>query len=273
MCADVDEYESIGRPLKLKVVAPKDGCKVERAELRSDQSVAILPIDGGAKQGFTIVDSSKTDIVIATAKCPPPPPVDTAARARPVKFHTKSLKANGTANQIVHKVKWDSSSGSLADLEHLKTREDVSWSEGVPHEFRPCPQAPEYERPGSHNGHGPSSATFGSAEDVHSIVPPNACLFKGQREDGSPLANKQKTSTWVQKQVYQYGKPEGDNQLPWQAQQHPNNKDAEYTLERWAVRKGKDLVIHMTKKAVNERDMFGRLRKSKGKRSVKGVFS
>ena len=130
MCADVDEYEPNQQSLKLMVVAPKDGCKVERAELRSDQSVAILPIDGGAKQGFTIVDSSKTDIVIATAKCPSPPPVDTAARARPVKFRTKSLKAKEAANTIEHILKWGTSSGSLNDLEGLDTREDVSWSEG-----------------------------------------------------------------------------------------------------------------------------------------------
>ena len=106
MCADVDEYESINSLLELKVVAPKDGCNVESALLDGDQSVAILPIDGGAKQGFTIVDSSETDFVIATAECPPPPPVDTTASSKPVKFRTESLKAEGV-NAIVHKFKWE----------------------------------------------------------------------------------------------------------------------------------------------------------------------
>ena len=72
----------------------------------------------------------------------------------------------------------------------------------------------------------------------------------GRREDKSFLPDGEETAKWVQQQVNQYGKPEGENQQPWQAMQHDNEKDAEYTLTRWGVRDGKDLVFHMTKEAV-----------------------
>ena len=258
MCADVDEYESINSLLELKVVAPKDGCNVENALLDSDQSVAILPIDGGAKQGFTIVDSSETDFVIATAKCPPPPPppVDTTASAKPVKFRTESLEANEEGNSVVHKVKWSSSTHMKNSLKDLKTREHVTWSEGVPYEWRPCEAG--YERPDSHNGYAPTPASSGGNTDNHQIAYLNGCQFKGRDKDGTTLPNGQETAKWVQKQVYQYGKPEGDDQQPWRAMQHANKEDAEYTLTRWGVRDGNDMVIHMTKEAVNEPEKDGK---------------
>jgi hypothetical protein len=85
--ADVDEYDSSIRNPTLSIVAPADGCYAKDLKLDRDQSVAVLPIDGGATRGYTIVDSSKQDEVIGTAKCPDNAPgpslADLAEASRP----------------------------------------------------------------------------------------------------------------------------------------------------------------------------------------------
>ena len=70
MFADVDEYETTTSNVKLDIANPKDGCSAADVSVGDDQSVAVLPIDGGAKQGFRIVDSSNENEELGTAKCP-----------------------------------------------------------------------------------------------------------------------------------------------------------------------------------------------------------
>lgn len=65
--AGVDEYVVRPAGIDVKVVAPGDGCTCQ-ANIDTDRSVAVEPINGGRSQGFTVVDSSNNNKV-CNAKC------------------------------------------------------------------------------------------------------------------------------------------------------------------------------------------------------------
>ena len=75
-----------------------------------------------------------------------------------VRFRTKSLTA-GPAGAIVHVLVWESDTGDLADLAHLRVREHVSWQ--APGGQTRNYVIPEYQGAGNHYGVGNAAFTPG----------------------------------------------------------------------------------------------------------------
>ena len=132
------------------------------------------------------------------------------------------------AATLHHKVVWESSTGNLEDLSHIKTRERVAW-DAAPIEFG----APvEYQRSAFHNGLGTATANTGLNTDEHSIFPPE---FKYQ------LAADGESKVWKMKQQYEM-QIDGGDWLPI--------PDAAFEITRWFERKGKDLIAYTAKRGV-----------------------
>ncbi len=143
-----------------------------------------------------------------------------------IKFGTESMTTG--AATLHHKVVWESSTGNLEDLSHIKTRERVVW-DSAPIEFG----APvEYQRSAFHNGLGTNGANSGFASDDHSIVPPE---FKYQ------LATDGESKVWKMKQQYEM-QIDGGDWVPI--------PDAVFEITRWFERKGKDLMAYTAKRRV-----------------------
>jgi hypothetical protein len=105
-----------------------------------------------------------------------------ALRANLINFRTKTLAA-GSAGAINHVLVWDSDSGDMDDLSHLKVREHVSWGSADP------AVAPyvisEYKGGGNHYGQGNAAFTpgnVGQGDDTHAALgpfSPEVLKFKG----------------------------------------------------------------------------------------------
>jgi len=105
-----------------------------------------------------------------------------ALRASLISFRTKTLAA-GPSGAINHVLVWDSDSGDLDDLSHLKVREHVSWGSADP------AVAPfvisEYKSGGNHYGQGNAAFTpgnVGQGDDTHATLgpfSPEVLKFKG----------------------------------------------------------------------------------------------
>ena len=150
-------------------------------------------------------------------------------RATLVNFRTRSM-STGSAATLHHEVVWVSDSGNLADLSHIQTREQVSWSP-APREFG---SDTTYSTEGQHQGLGTRSATIGEGADDHSIIPPG---FKYALDaDGS-------SSVWLMRQQYQYQENDSD----WQ-----DIQGAHYEISRWFERVGNDLIAYTAKRGITE---------------------
>ncbi len=145
-----------------------------------------------------------------------------------INFKTKAMTTG--AATLHHEVVWESSTGKLEDLSHIKTRERVAW-DPAPVEFGALE---EYKRQGFHNGLGNNGANSGCATDDHSIIPTE---FKYQLDaDGE-------SKVWTMKQQYEMQIDGGD----W-----VSIPDAMYEITRWFVREGKDLIAYTAKRRVGD---------------------
>lgn len=108
-----------------------------------------------------------------------------ALRGKVFNFRTGSL-ARGPGGTIVHRLFWDSDTGDLGDLAHIRVREHVSWPTPVPpiipnvHIEQPDVHT-NYRIAGSHAGIGNAASTPGTAgngNDTHGAYGPftPACM-------------------------------------------------------------------------------------------------
>ena len=158
-------------------------------------------------------------------------PIQRVEHGNLINFKTKSMSTG--AATLHHEVCWESSTGSIADLAHIKTRERVSW-DAAPPEFGP---SAEYEGSGVHNGLGSNTASGGIGVDDHSIIPPG---FNFQlAEDGS-------SRVWTMNQQYEM-QINGEEWIPVPGGQ--------YQITRWFERKGTDLIAYTAKRGINDGSM------------------
>jgi hypothetical protein len=161
-----------------------------------------------------------------------------ALRGNVFNFRTGSL-ARGPQGAIVHRLVWESDTGDLADLAHIRVRERVSW---------PTPIAPviptvhidtpdvhtNYRIAGFHTGIGNAASTpgtMGRGDDMHGAYGPfsPACLnYTG----AAPLVV-------TFNQVYQFS---DDGGAHWA--DIPNSS---YTIRRELRRVGNRIQVTMTK--------------------------
>ncbi len=134
----------------------------------------------------------------------------------------------GGANNLHHAVEWKSSTGDLADLSHINTREHITW-DAAPVEFG---AAGEYTGAGEHHGLGNNNASGGNAVDDHSVVPTGFRygLPEGQTQSG----------TWMMYQQYEYKTDDMSDWAPIEG--------AKYEITRWYERQGNDLVAYCAKR-------------------------
>ncbi|MGE0386829.1 MAG: hypothetical protein AB7Q97_19055 [Gammaproteobacteria bacterium] len=103
-------------------------------------------------------------------------------RAKLVKFKTKSL-GKGAAGAINHVLTWESDSGDLDDIDHIRVREHVSW--GAPDREVAPYVIGEYAKGGHHYGQGNAAFTpgnVGQGDDTHAALgpfSPKVLEFKG----------------------------------------------------------------------------------------------
>jgi hypothetical protein len=142
-----------------------------------------------------------------------------------VNFRTVEM-SDGGANNLHHVVAWDSSTGDLADLSEVYTREHVSW-DAAPPEFHP---AAEYGGPGDHHGLGENLATGGTTIDDHSIIPTGFNPW---------LDAPGESSVWMMYQEYEVKTADADwAPIP----------GATYEITRWFERQGEALVMYCAKR-------------------------
>ncbi len=153
---------------------------------------------------------------------------EVAAKGMLVNFRTAALSTG--AATVHHEVSWESSTGRLADLRHIETREHISWN-AAPPEFGP-PGA--YAAAGDHYGLGTNTASGGSTADDHSIIPPEF-NFALEEDGASP--------TWKMNQQYEYRSDGGD----WQP-----ILGADYQITRWFERSGTTLIAYAAKRGIHE---------------------
>jgi hypothetical protein len=145
-----------------------------------------------------------------------------------VNFKTTSMATNGTT--LAHSFSWESSTGSLGDLDGVKTREHVSW-DAPPAEFK---MEGEYSSAGEHHGQAFGEAKNGGGNDNHSIIPiPPATKGYGDIDAGS------ESGTWMMRQEWEHDGGNGN----WQP-----IEGATYEITRWYERQGNDLVAYCAKR-------------------------
>lgn len=106
-------------------------------------------------------------------------------------FRTESMSTTNQ-NALKHILKWESSTGNLSDLSHIRTREFVEW-DAPPPEFG---GTGPYSRPGHHAGLGFAEASSGTGVDQHDIIP-----SKGDIK--YTLPPNRKSARWTMRQKYQ----------------------------------------------------------------------
>ncbi|MGE0710773.1 MAG: hypothetical protein AB7N76_27745 [Planctomycetota bacterium] len=154
-----------------------------------------------------------------------------ALRGKLVRFRTKSL-TRGASGAIVHALQWESDTGDLTDLAHLRVREHVSWNAPNPN-TRPF-VIPEYQRGGDHMGVGNAAYTpghIGRGDDTHSALGP----FTPQIFQLQPNA----TLEYVMNQVYEQSTDDG---ATWTA--IPNSR---YTITRKVTHTGQRIRLEIIK--------------------------
>jgi hypothetical protein len=153
-----------------------------------------------------------------------------------VNFMTVSMGTAGSA--LNHTFTWESSTGSLQDLNHIKTRELVKW-DAPPPEFG---GKGDYAGAGEHHGLATTPGIAGQGADNHDIVPAQG--FPGR--DCYKLENDGVSEPWILKQEYQMSIDEGE----WTTIPNTN-----YVLTRWFERKGLDMIGYMSKRGLEDGKM------------------
>lgn len=135
-----------------------------------------------------------------------------------INWHTEKISPEFGA--ITHIIGWESSTGNLKDLKHIRTREKVTWASACP--WANTPEDPTYTEPGQHFGVGNSIVTqgdLGGNTDTHIAAAP---LFNDKYKP-FPLKEGQ-VMEFVMEQVYEYSENNGETWYPI--------KGSEYTLIR-----------------------------------------
>jgi hypothetical protein len=161
-----------------------------------------------------------------------------ALRGNVFNFRTGRL-ARGPGGTIEHRLVWESDTGNLADLAHIRVREHVSWPTPVPpviptvHLEAPD-QHTNYRIAGFHAGVGNAASTpgtVGSGSDTHGASGP----FNGAALDYTGAAPLVVTFT----QVYQSS---ADGGVTW-----ANIPNSTYTIRREVRRAGNRAQVTITK--------------------------
>lgn len=95
-------------------------------------------------------------------------------RAVPSKFATRVMNSQTADTILHHEFRWESDTGTLADLAGVRTREHVTWGQW-PAALTACiglPHGQEYLHPGHHFGLGGALANTGSGSDNHTVLGP-----------------------------------------------------------------------------------------------------
>ena len=158
-----------------------------------------------------------------------------------VGWHTNSISAS--SGFLKHQVGWNSSTGNLADLDHIRTREQVSW----PACTWPVLEA-GYAAPGQHHGMGTTAGTQGYNNDTHQASQPFFDITQlRDKTNAQYLAKGAQSAPFVMNQVYQYST---DGGATWH-----DIPGSQYTLTRTLRRKGwrgKRYVYTLTKQGATD---------------------
>lgn len=169
-----------------------------------------------------------------------------ATGARIVNFRTDKMSTSKD-NALKHVLKWESSTGNLSDLSHIRTREIVEW-DAPPAEFG---GTGPYSAAGRHEGFGFSQANRGTNTDSHDIIPTKGNIRYREPPNG-------KSSGWTMRQRYQYSVNGGAfEDIP-----HSN-----YQITRWFKKCSKTLDAYVEKRGLHDG------KKHESKKSVKKYFS
>ncbi len=155
-----------------------------------------------------------------------------------VGFKTVSMGTAGSA--LNHQFTWQSSTGDLKDLSHVKTRELVEW-DAPPPEFG---GTGAYAGAGKHNGLAETLGSAGQGADNHDIIPAQGFPAPGKKSfllDGDGTSQ-----TWTLRQAYQMSVDGGE----W-----VNIPGTNYVLTRWFERSGNDLIGYMSKRGLDDGQM------------------
>lgn len=161
-------------------------------------------------------------------------------KGRLISFRTASL-TKGEGGYINHELRWDSDTGDLNDLTHVRVREHVWWEDPDPAVLQYLDQNDEtYKRAGEHFGVGNSAFTRGEAgnstDTHHPTGPfgPNLVNFAGPGEIEHKID-----------QEYQYSEDRGQKWYPI-----PNSR---YTIRRKISCTGRNIKVIITKKNIDGR--------------------
>ena len=150
-----------------------------------------------------------------------------------VNFKTASMGTGSST--LMHTFNWESSTGNLNDLSHIRTREFVKW-DAPPPEFG---GKGAYEAAGEHNGLATTPGIAGQGADNHDIVPAQG--FPGKK--AIYLENDGVSKPWNLKQEYQMSIDGGEyTAIP----------GTNYVLTRWFERKGLDMIGYMSKRGIED---------------------